>query len=330
MMMKAVVCAEYAPRSELRLADVAIPSPGKGEVLIRVAACGINFFDGLMVEGKYQTKPDLPFSPGSEVAGTVEAVGEGVTSVKTGARVLAFNGIGGYAEHAVALAERVCPIPDDMNFAQAAGFLITYATSHHALKDRGGLRAGETLLVLGAAGGVGLTAVEIGKQMGARVIAAASSDDKLALCRDRGADETINYSTEDLRTRLKDLTGGNGVDMVYDPVGGALAETALRGLATNGRFLVIGFASGEIPKIPLNLLLLKQSSMTGVFWGAFARANPARHAANMAELFGWFEQGRLRPHICAEYPLDRFAEALDAVMERTAKGKVVLTMPANY
>lgn len=328
MTMKAVICTEFAPRDQLRLADVAVPRPGPGEVLIRVAACGINFFDGLMVEGKYQTRPDRPFTPGSEVAGTIEAAGPGVTHLPVGTRVLAFNGLGGYAGHAVALAERTCPIPDSMGFDQAAGFLITYATSHHALKDRGGLAPGETLLVLGAAGGVGLTAVEIGKRMGARVIAAASSADKLALCRDHGADEVINYATEDLRARLKELTGGAGVDVAYDPVGGALTEAALRSMATNGRYLVIGFASGEIPKIPLNLLLLKQSAMIGVFWGAFARANPARHAANMAELFDWFEQGHLRPHIGARYPLERFAEALDMVMERTARGKVVLTMAA--
>lgn len=324
--MKAVVCEAFAPRSELRLDHVAVPRPGPGEVLIRVAACGINFFDGLMVEGKYQNRPDRPFTPGSEVAGTVEAIGPDVTSVPVGARVLAFNGLGGYAEYAVALAERVCVIPASMSFEQAAGFLITYATSHHALKDRSDLRPGETLLVLGAAGGVGLTAVEIGKRMGARVIAAASSDEKLDLCRKHGADQTINYTTEDLRTRLKELTDGQGVDVVYDPVGGALAETVLRNLSTSGRFMVIGFASGDIPKISLNLLLLKQSSMIGVFWGAFARANPDRHAANMAELFGWFEEGKLRPHISAEYPLDRYAEALDDVMERTATGKVVLTM----
>lgn len=327
--MKAVVCGDFAPRSTLRLETRPVPAPGAGEVLIRVAACGINFFDGLMVEGKYQTKPDRPFTPGAEVAGVVERVGEDVTSLRPGDRVLACNGIGGYAEYAVAPQERCCPIPDAMGFAEAAGFLITHATSHHALKDGADLRPGEVLLVLGAAGGVGLTAVEIGRRMGARVIAAASTEEKLALCRDHGAQETINYATEDLRARLKELTGGRGVDVVYDPVGGPMAETALRGLATDGRYLVIGFASGEIPKIPLNLLLLKQSSMTGVFWGAFARANPDRHAANMAELFRWFEEGSLHPHISAEYPLERFAEALDAVMERKVKGKVVLTMGAG-
>jgi NADPH2:quinone reductase len=327
--MKAVICSEFAPRDQLRLTDVAAPRPGSGEVLVRVMACGINFFDGLMVEGKYQTRPERPFTPGSEVAGVVEAIGDDVAGLRPGERVLAFSGIGGYAEQAVVDADRVHPIPAAMAFPQAAGFLITYATSHHGLKDRARLQAGETLLVLGAAGGVGLAAVEIGKRMGAHVIAGASTDEKLDLCRRHGADETINYAQNDLRQALKDLTGGKGVDVVCDPVGGALTEPALRSLATNGRHLVIGFAAGDIPKIPLNLLLLKQSALVGVFWGAFARANPAQHAANMAELFDWFEAGHLHPHISAEYPLARFDAALDEVMERTARGKVVLRMPAE-
>ncbi|MEW6645236.1 MAG: NADPH:quinone oxidoreductase family protein [Pseudomonadota bacterium] len=324
--MKAVLCRDFEPRQKLRLEDVETPAVGPGQVLIRVEACGLNFFDGLMVEGKYQTRPDLPFTPGSEVAGVVVETGADVTHIRPGMRVLAFNGTGGYAEQAVALAERVYEIPGAMSFVEAAGFLITYATSHHALKDRAGIRPGETLLVLGAAGGVGLTAVEIGKQLGAKVIAAASTPEKLELCRAHGADETINYATDDLRQRLKDLTNGKGVDVVYDPVGGRLTEPAVRSLAINGRLLVIGFAAGDIPAIPLNLLLLKQSAMIGVFWGSFARANPERQAANMAELFSWFAQGRLKPHISGEYPLERFAEALDVVMERAAKGKVVLSM----
>lgn len=326
MTMRAVICREFAPRADLIVDDVPAPIPGVDEVLIDVAACGINFFDGLMVEGNYQTKPDRPFSPGSEVAGIVRAVGSNVTAVTRGTRVLAFTGTGGYAEQAVAQARSVHPIPDDMRFEQAAGFVITYATSHHALKDRAALRAGETVLVLGAAGGVGLTAIEIAKQMGAKVIAAASTDEKLDLCRSHGADETINYTNDDLRTRLKEICGKTGVDVVYDPVGGGMAEAAIRSLAINGRYLVIGFASGDIPKIPLNLLLLKQSSLIGVFWGAFARANPDMNAANMAELFDWFQAGHLNPHIGGEYPMERYAEALDAVMERRAQGKVVLTM----
>jgi NADPH:quinone reductase len=327
--MKAVICSEFAPRAKLTLDDVPAPVPGPGEVLVEVEACGINFFDGLMVEGKYQNKPERPFTPGSEVAGTVSAVGEGVDSIDPGTRVVAFNGIGGYAEQTVAQADRVYPIPASMSFTEAAGFLITYATALHALKDRAALRPDETLLVLGAAGGVGLTAVEIGKQMGARVVAAASSEEKLATCRDYGADETINYADQDLRQRLKEVTAGNGVNIVFDPVGGALTEIALRSLATGGRHLVIGFATGDVPNIPLNLLLLKQVSMVGVFWGAFARANPQQNAANMAVLFSWFEAGRLKPHIFAEYPLSRFGEALDAVMERAARGKVVLRMKAQ-
>ncbi|MEO3388813.1 NADPH:quinone oxidoreductase family protein [Mesorhizobium sp. CAU 1741] len=324
--MKAVICRDFSPRANLRLEEVPSPVPGKGQVLMQVRACGLNFFDGLMVEGKYQTKPELPFTPGSEVAGVVTAVGENVVTLRPGQRVLAFNGIGGYAQEALAEAERVYPIPDAMSFEQAAGFLITYATSHHALKDRAILRPGETVLVLGAAGGVGLTAVEIAKRMGARVIAAASTQEKLDLCRAHGADESINYAEEDLRQRIKDLTQGRGVDVVYDPVGGGQTETALRSLAVNGRHLVIGFAAGDIPKVALNLLLLKQTAIVGVFWGAFARADPQRHAANMVELFAWFAERSLRPHISARYPLDRFAEALDVVMERSAKGKVVLVM----
>lgn len=322
--MKAVICNEFAPRAELRIEKVPEPSAGAGQVVVRIEACGINFFDGLMVEGKYQTKPERPFSPGSEVAGVVTSIGAGVTGLTVGMRVLAYAGIGGYAEQVAVDAWRVFPIPAEMSFVEAAGFLITYATSHHALKDRGQIKPGETLLVLGAAGGVGLTAVELGKQMGARVIAAASSEEKLALCRAHGADETINYSTEDLRQRLKDLTNGQGVDVVYDPVGGSLSETAIRGLALFGRHLVIGFAAGDIPKIALNLLLLKQSALIGVFWGAFARSAPEKNAENIAELMDWFAQGKLKPHISAKYPIERFAEALDVVMERAVKGKVVL------
>ena len=322
--MKAVICQDFGPREGLQLMEVDPPIVGKGEVLIDIHSCGLNFFDGLMVEGKYQTRPDRPFTPGSEVAGTIAALGEGVTDFAIGDRVLALVGTGGYGEQAKVDASRVLTIPDDMDFDAAAGFLITYATSHHALKDRAGLKPGETVLVLGAAGGVGLPAIEIAKRMGAKVIAAASSDEKLALCKAYGADELINYASEDLRQRLKDLTEGRGVDVVYDPVGGDYSETAIRALALNGRFLVIGFAAGNIPKIALNLLLLKQSSLIGVFWGAFSRANPKAHATNMAELFSWFSAGDLRPHISGTYSLPDFAKALDDVMERRAKGKIIL------
>lgn len=324
--MRAVVCKEFGPRADLTVEEIEAPAVGPGQVVVSVKACGINFFDGLIVEGKYQSRPDRPFTPGSEVAGIVKAVGAGVTLVKPGMRVLASVSLGGYADEVLTDSWRVFPLPDNVDYISAAGFIITYATSYHALRDRAQIRPGETLLVLGAAGGVGLTAVELGKLMGARVIAAASSEEKLALCRAYGADETINYSTEDLKTRLKELTGGNGVDVVYDPVGGAMTETAVRGLAMFGRHLVIGFAAGDIPKIPLNLLLLKQASLVGVFWGAFAKASIGQNGANMHELLTWLGEGKLKPHISADYPLERHAEALDLVMERGVKGKVVLRM----
>ena len=322
--MKAVLVREFAPLDHLSLAEVPAPAPAAGQVLIEVKAAGVNFMDGLIAQGKYQTKPPLPFSPGAEVAGIVRAAGEGVTSITPGMRVLAATGHGGFAEQVLMSAAGVMALPEGMDFATAASFPIVYATSHHALKDRAQLRSGETLLVLGAAGGVGLTAVEIGKVMGARVIACASSEEKLALCREYGADATINYSTADLREKIKELTGGRGVDVVYDPVGGTYAEPCVRSLAFMGRYLVVGFASGEIPKIPLNLLLLKQASLVGVFWGAYAKLRPEHNAANFAELFAWYAQGRLKPHVSETFPLSAFAQALDTVMNRRAKGKVVL------
>ena len=324
--MKAVLAKQFGPLEQLVLEDVQPRNAGSGEVAIAVRACGVNFFDALIVQGKYQSRPPLPFSPGGEVAGVIRAVGAGVTGLAAGTRVLAFTGHGGYAEEVIVDAASVVALPEEMDFATAAGFPITYATSYHALKDRGQLRSGETLLVLGAAGGVGLSAVEIGKIMGARVIAAASSEGKLAVAREHGADLLINYGASDLRERLREATGGKGVDVAYDPVGGAYAEPALRSLAAGGRYLVIGFASGEIPKIALNLLLLKVVSLVGVFWGAFAKAQPQRNAANMAELLDWYTQGRLRPHVSATFPLERYREALDAVMQRKALGKVVLVM----
>ncbi|MBS0378711.1 MAG: NADPH:quinone oxidoreductase family protein [Proteobacteria bacterium] len=324
--MKAVLARAFAPLEQLELAQLPSSLPGPGQVALAVRAAGVNFLDGLIVQGKYQTKPALPFSPGAEVAGVVRAVGPNVTGLTPGMRVLAMCGYGGFAEELVTDATNILALPEKMDFVTAACFPIVYATSLHALKDRGELKAGETLLVLGAAGGVGLTAVEIGKIMGARVIAAASSEEKLALCRNRGADEIINYATSDLRERVKELTGGKGVDVVYDPVGGSYAEPAVRSLAFLGRYLVIGFASGEIPKIPLNLLLLKQASLVGVFWGAYARARPKDNARNFAELFGWYAQGRLHPHISQTFPLEGYREALDAVMSRRAQGKVALVM----
>ncbi|WP_280153893.1 NADPH:quinone oxidoreductase family protein [Piscinibacter sp. XHJ-5] len=323
--MKAVLCKRYGPPSELVVEDVPSPKPGEGQVLVAVHAAGVNFPDTLIIQGKYQFKPELPFSPGGEVAGIVRAVGPGVTGIAPGDRVIAATTWGGYAEEVVAEAKRIIPMPDGMDFDTAATFVLTYGTSHHALKDRAALQPGETLLVLGAAGGVGLAAVELGKAMGARVIAAASSDDKLATCREHGADETINYSTDDLRERIKALTADRGVDVVYDPVGGDLSEPALRSMAWNGRFLVVGFAAGSIPSIPLNLALLKGCAIVGVFWGAFTRNEPRRNEANLQELLAWFKAGKVRPHISARYPLERAADALRDVMERKVKGKVVLT-----
>jgi NADPH:quinone reductase len=322
--MRAVLAKAFAPLEQLMLQEVAPKHAGPGQVLIAVHACGVNFMDGLIVQGKYQTKPPLPFSPGAEVAGVIEEVGAGVTGLSAGLRVLAPVGYGGFAEEVVSEAASVMPLPPTMDFATAACFPIVYATALHALKDRAQLKAAETLLVLGAAGGVGLTAVEIGKIIGARVIAAASSEAKLALCQAHGADALINYTTSDLRERVKELTAGQGVDVVYDPVGGSYAEPAVRSLAFLGRYLIIGFASGEIPKIPLNLLLLKQAALVGVFWGAYARARPEHNAQNFAQLFAWYAEGRLHPHVSETFTLERYREALDVVMNRRAQGKVAL------
>jgi NADPH2:quinone reductase len=322
--MKALLCRALGPVESLAVGEIDSPVPSRGQVLIDVKAAGVNFPDVLMVQGKYQFKPPLPFAPGCELAGIVKAVGEGVTHVKPGDRALALVMHGGFAEEAVADANGVVPLPDNVDFATAASFMFTYGTSYHALKDRGALLAGETLLVLGAAGGVGLAAVELGKLMGARVIAAASTDDKLEVCRSRGADATINYSSEDLRERLKALTEGRGVDVVYDPVGGEYSEMALRSMAWRGRFLVVGFANGEIPKIPLNLALLKGCSIVGVFWGNFTTKEPKENAANIRSLIGWIAAGKLKPFVSERYPLARGVEALQAMQNRRVKGKVVI------
>jgi len=323
--MRAVLCNQYGPPSDLVVEDVPSPKANAGQVVVAVHACGVNFPDTLIIQGKYQFKPPLPFSPGGEVAGVIKEVGEGVTGFRPGDRVIAATTWGGYAEEVVAEAKRVIRMPDGMDFDTASAFVLTYGTSHHALKDRAELKPGETLLVLGAAGGVGLAAVEIGKVMGARVIAAASSDDKLATCREHGADELINYTSEDLRGRIKALTDGRGVDVVYDPVGGDYSEPALRSMAWRGRFLVVGFAAGAIPNIPLNLPLLKGCAVVGVFWGAFTRNEPERNEENLQELLAWVQHGKLHPHISATYPLERAADALHDVMNRKVKGKVVLT-----
>ena len=322
--MKAVLCKAYGPPESLVIEDVESPTPGPGEVVISVKASGVNFPDVLIIQNKYQVKPPLPFSPGSEVAGVIKAVGDQVTHVKPGDEVFAFTVYGGFAEEVKTDAKRLLPIPAGMNFATAAAFGLTYATSDHALRDRGELKAGETLLVLGAAGGVGLAAVQIGKALGATVIACASSDDKLAVCREHGADETINYATEDLRERIKAITGGKGADVIYDPVGGSYTEPALRSIAWRGRLLVVGFAAGDIPKIPLNLTLLKGCAIVGVYWGEFTRREPERFAQEMRQLDQWYGEGRIRPHISATYPLDRAADALNDMAQRRVVGKVVL------
>ncbi len=282
--MKAVLCKEFGPPESLVIEDIASPTPGKDQVVVSVKACGVNYPDILIIQGKYQLKPPLPFSPGSEVSGIVKEVGEAVHNVKVGDRVIAFCGVGGYAEEVVTEATKLIKIPASIDFAIAAGFTLVYGTAYHALKDRAQLKPGETLLVLGASGGVGLATVELGKLIGARVIAAASSDEKLAVCKQMGADDTINYSTEDLRERIKALTNGKGVDVVFDPLGGNFSEPVLRSVAWNGRFLVIGFVAGDIPRIPLNLPLLKGSSIVGVFWGSFTEHEPQHNQQNLQEL----------------------------------------------
>ncbi|MBK5268062.1 MAG: NADPH:quinone oxidoreductase family protein [Acidimicrobiia bacterium] len=324
--MRAVLCTEHGPPESLTIADVPDLHAGPGQVVVDVGAAGVNFPDTLIIQNLYQFKPDLPFSPGGEVAGTVGQVGAGVDHVAVGDRVIAFPGWGGFAEQVVVEARSVIPISETMPTDVAAAFVMTYGTSYHALKDRADPQPGETLLVLGAAGGVGLAAVELGKVMGLRVIAAASTDEKLAVCKDHGADELINYSTEDLKVRAKELTGGAGVDIVYDPVGGEYTEAALRATAWEGRLLVIGFAAGPIPKIPLNLTLLKGCDIRGVFWGSFAAREPKRNAQNLMELVAMFDEGTIRPHISARYPLEDTGAALRALMDRKATGKIVIEL----
>jgi NADPH2:quinone reductase len=328
--MRAVLCEAFDENpAKLALRDVPALQPGRGEVLIGAEACGVNFPDSLIIQGRYQVKPELPFSPGFEVAGTVLAVGEDVENLEPGTRVAGHPLYGCFAEQVVVPATRVFPIPAAMDSVTAAGFLIPYGTSYNALKDRAQLRPGETLLVLGAAGGIGLTAVELGNIMGARVIAVASSAEKLALCKRYGAHEILDYSqltTDEARARLRDLTAGRGVDVVYDPVGGAWAEPMVRSLAQFGRYVTVGFAAGDIPRVPLNLLLLKIASVVGSYWGPFIDARPQDNARNMAELFAWYEQGKIRPHISKTYPLAQVAEAIVHVKQRRALGKTVLVV----
>jgi NADPH2:quinone reductase len=324
--MKAVLCKAYGPPESLVVEDVPDPAPGPGEVVLSVKAASVNFPDVLIIENKYQVKPPLPFSPGCEAAGVVSQIGSGVERVKPGDRVMAITGYGAFAEKVVVPADRLVSIPAGMDDVTAGAFLFTYATSDHAVRDRGALNAGETLLVLGAAGGVGLAAVEIGKAVGATVIACASTDDKLTVCREHGADATINYATEDLRERIKHVTGDRGVDVVLDPVGGRFSEPALRSMAWRGRFVVVGFAAGEIPRIPLNLTLLKGCSIVGAFLGAWMRREPERFADSTRQLLRWHAEGRLKPRIDRTFPLERTAEAIAYMAGRSVKGKIVVTI----
>jgi NADPH2:quinone reductase len=324
--MKAVICKEYGPPEKLVVADVPSPVAGPGQVVVSVRAAGVNFPDTLIIEGKYQFKPAPPFSPGGEIAGIVKSVGDGVTRVKPGDRVVALAPFGGYAEEVATGENTLLRMPDGLDFERAASALTTYGTTQYAFVDRAQLKPGETLLVLGAAGGVGLAAVELGKLLGAKVIAAARGADKLEICRSYGADGVIDYGTEDLKERVKALTGGNGADVVYDPVGGAYSEAALRATAWNGRFLVIGFASGEIPKIPLNLTLLKGCAILGVFWGSFLVREAARAAAMHTELLTFIRDGKLKPHLHARYRLEDAPRALRELLDRKVQGKAVLTI----
>ena len=322
--MKAVVCKEFGPPEKLVVEEVPDPTPGPGEVLVAVKAAAVTFPDTLMLENKYQYKVEVPFVAGGEVAGVVSALGDGVTEVKVGDRIVAgLTRNGGYAEQAVVRASAARVLPDDVGFAESTALPYSYGTSLYGLKYRGELQPGETLLVTGAGGNVGMSAVEIGKLLGARVIAAASTEEKLDVCRARGADETINYANESLKDRAKELTGGNGVDVVYDCVGGAYAEQALRATAWGGRFLVIGFTAG-IPSIPLNLTLLKSCQIVGVFYGAMTQRDPELNAAVTRELLDYIAAGKLNPYVSARYPLDRTGEAMRSLIDRTAVGKVVI------
>lgn len=323
--MRAVVCKAFGPVESVVVEPFDLPPPKPGQVRVRVAAAGVNFPDTLMVQGKYQVKPKLPFVPGAELAGTVEAVGEGVTDFTPGMRVVGMVGEGAFADVANVSAARLMQHPDSMDPVTAAGFSMTYGTSMHALAQRAKLQPGETLLVLGASGGVGLAAVELGKAMGATVIAAASSDEKLAVAKNAGADHLINYSTGSLKDQVKALTGGKGVDVVYDPVGGDLLEEAVRATAWEGRVLIVGFASGTIPRIPVNLMLLKGSALVGVFYGTFRDLDPEGNRANFAKMFEWFEEGKLKPLISQTMELEKVVDAFHILAGRGAIGKIVLT-----
>jgi NADPH:quinone reductase len=322
--MKALVCTEFGPPDRLQVLDLPSPVPGPRQVVVAMHAASVNFPDVLIIENKYQFKPPLPFSPGSELAGVITAVGSEVTRLQPGDRVMAFTTYGAFAEEVALDVERVLPVPDDMDFVTAASLLLTYGTMEHGLRDRGALAAGETALVLGASGGIGMASIEIAKAMGARVIACASTAEKLDACRAQGADEGINYAAEDLRERIKALTNGRGVDVIVDAVGGPYTEPALRSIAWRGRLLVVGFAAGEIPRIPLNLVLLKGCAIVGVFWGDFLRREPQAFAASVQQLITWWRDGRLHPRVSATYPLAQGAEAIKRMASREAVGKLVI------
>jgi NADPH2:quinone reductase len=323
-MMTALLCEAHGPPEELALRSVPVPRPGPGEVLIRIHAAGMNFPDSLIIFDKYQFKPALPFSPGGELSGTIAAVGEGVTAFSVGDRVSALTNWGAFADYVVAKADQATPVPEGVDLDVAAAITLAHGTVLHSFRQRANLQPGETLLVLGASGGVGIAAVELGKAMGARVIAAASSEEKLAITRRYGADETINYAETDLKTAVKDLTGKDGVDVIFDPVGDKLADPAFRTIGWGGRYLVIGFAGGEIPRLPLNLPLIKGASIVGVFWGDFVARTPHLHQQNMAELYAMLLDGRIKPLISARYPLAQGGEAIRALMDRKVTGKVIV------
>ncbi|MCP3906516.1 MAG: NADPH:quinone oxidoreductase family protein [Oceanicoccus sp.] len=323
--MKAIVCEEFAPLDQLKYTDVPEPTPQENEVVVDIKAAGVNFPDGLLVQGLYQVKPPLPFIPGMEFSGVVAEQGADAKVLATGTRVLGLStGTGAFAEKIACNPKTLVPIPDTMSHTDAANLLCAHGTAHHALKQRGQLKAGETLLVLGAAGGTGIAAVQIGKAMGANVIAACSSAEKLAIAKENGADELINYSDQDLKSTVKELTGGKGVDVVYDPVGGEAFDSCSRSMARNGRLLVIGFASGTIPQLPINLTLVKEYSVVGVYWGSFTQHEPAVFAENMKELMRWYSEDKVRLVTDREFPLSETSAALAKVMNRDVKGKLVL------
>ena len=322
--MKALLCTHYGAPDDLELADISDPAAGPGEAVVRIQAAALNFFDTLIIAGKYQTKPAMPFSPSAEFSGTVESLGAGVTTFKPGDRVLGYSGYGAARQRIAIKTERLVRIPDGLDFDRAAGLCVTYGTTLHALKDRARLKSGETLAVLGASGGVGLAAIELGKIMGARVIACASSAEKIVFAREHGADDGIDYGKDDLKEALRGVTQGRGADVIYDPVGGAYAESALRSIAWLGRYLVVGFAAGEIPKLPLNLVLLKGCDVLGVFWGSWIERDPVGHRANTEQLLAWCAAGKLSSHVHAVYPLEQAAAALKAIAARQVMGKVIL------